>query len=246
MRCARSRSTQKWFLVRCGSLSLLNTHRKYDWTQPPSICINQGRNPLPPSRCTVLDCLSRSLFLCWHLPLVACIRRLHTNRGSVFLVCVFATTLQHAARTFLPSRFNCGSSPPHQDTKHPPRMSRVEREALFHKCANTMTSESISSWFLRAPGHRIYRDNVIDWLLWALFSARTTEILEEWEQELDYYITVMGEYVGYPLRPGGESEIQCLRLTLDPVHMVHRPFVWYMVRYPTCKDPSPLLYPVSR
>ncbi|KAI0245885.1 hypothetical protein BJV78DRAFT_1259315 [Lactifluus subvellereus] len=116
-----------------------------------------------------------------------------------------------------------------RDTKHPPRMSRAEREALFHKCANSMTSESISSWFVSAPGRRVCRDNVIDWLLWALFSARTSEVLEEWEQELDYYISVMGEYLGYPLSPGGKSEMQCLRLTLDPVHMVHRPFVWYMI-----------------
>jgi hypothetical protein len=124
----------------------------------------------------------------------------------------------------------CGSSSP-QDADHPPRMSRAEREALFHKCADTMTSESISGWFLRPSGRRICRDNVIDWLLWSLFSARTTEIQQEWEEELDYYITTMGDYVGYPLEPGSKSDIQCLRLTQDPIHMVHRPFLWYMVRF---------------
>jgi hypothetical protein len=95
-----------------------------------------------------------------------------------------------------------------------------------------MTSESISNWFLCARGLRICRDNVVDWLLWALFSAHRTEILEEWEQELDRYITVMAEHVGYSFGPDGKSEIQALRLTLDPVPMVHRPFVWYMVRFP--------------
>ncbi|KAF8470419.1 hypothetical protein DFH94DRAFT_637653 [Russula ochroleuca] len=125
---------------------------------------------------------------------------------------------------YLPRRFYL-----QQDAKHPPRMSRAEREALFHKCADTMTSESISGWFLRSPGRQIWRDNVVDWLLWALFSVRNSDTHSEWEDELDYYITVMGEHVGYPLRPGSNPEMQCLRLTMDSVHMVHRPFVWYMI-----------------
>ncbi|KAI0293585.1 hypothetical protein BC826DRAFT_1186041 [Russula brevipes] len=82
-----------------------------------------------------------------------------------------------------------------QDAKYPPRMSRAEREALFYKCANSMTSESISGWFIRSPGEHICRDNVADWLLWALFSARKNDALPEWEEELDSYITVMGSYL---------------------------------------------------
>ncbi|KAI9511086.1 hypothetical protein F5148DRAFT_1274424 [Russula earlei] len=113
--------------------------------------------------------------------------------------------------------------------RHPPRMSRAEREALFHKCAESMTAESISGWFIRSPGGQLWRDNVVDWLLWALFSSRTHDTLREWQDELDYYIAVMGEYVGYPLRPGANPEMQCLRLTMDPVPMVHRPFIWYML-----------------
>lgn len=111
-------------------------------------------------------------------------------------------------------------------------MSRPEREALFHKCAESMTSESITGWFLRSPGLHISRDNVIDWLLWALFSVRNRDTNPEWEDELEYYISFMGEYVGYPLVAGSNPEIQCLRLTMDPVPMVHRPFIWYIVSFP--------------
>jgi pimeloyl-ACP methyl ester carboxylesterase len=107
-------------------------------------------------------------------------------------------------------------------------MPRAERDALFHKCANSMTPESITNWF-RAPGGRVLRDNVADWLLWALFSARSTAALEEWEEELDSYISVMGDYVGYPISRGSNLDMQCLRPTMDPVHMVHRPCIWYMV-----------------
>ena len=117
-------------------------------------------------------------------------------------------------------------------------MSRAEREALFRRCANSMTSQSITGWFLRSPGRQIWRDNVVDWLLWALFSARTGDANREWEEELDYYVTVMGDYVGYTLRPGTDSEMHCLRLTLDPVRMLHRPFVWYMASlFPSTQIP---------
>ncbi|KAI9446067.1 hypothetical protein H4582DRAFT_1903212 [Lactarius indigo] len=125
---------------------------------------------------------------------------------------------------YLPRRFRL-----QRDAEHPPRMSRAERDALFHNCANSMTPESITNWFIRAPGLRVLRDNVADWLLWALFSARSNEVLEEWEEELDYYISVMGDYVGYPIGRGSNSEMQCFRLTFDPVYMVHRPFIWYTI-----------------
>ena len=109
-------------------------------------------------------------------------------------------------------------------------MSRAERDTLFHKCASSMTPESITNWFLRSPGRRVLRENVADWLLWALFSARSTEALQEWEEELDSYISVMGGYIGYPIGRGINFDMQCLRPTMDPIHMIHRPFIWYMVR----------------
>jgi hypothetical protein len=52
-----------------------------------------------------------------------------------------------------------------------------------------MTPESITNCFLRAPGGKpgghVLRDNVADWLLWTLFSARSTEVLDEREEELE-------------------------------------------------------------
>ena len=93
-----------------------------------------------------------------------------------------------------------------------------------------MTPESITNWFRCTPGRRVLRDNAAEWLLWALFSARSTEVHREWEEELDSYISVMGDYVGYPIGRGINFDMQCLRPTMDPVHMVHRPFIWYMVR----------------
>jgi hypothetical protein len=93
-----------------------------------------------------------------------------------------------------------------------------------------MTPESIANWFRCTPGRRVLRDNAADWLLWALFSARSAEVHREWEEELDSYISVMGDYVGYPIGRGINFDMQCFRPTMDPVNMVHRPFIWYMAR----------------
>ncbi|TFY74959.1 hypothetical protein EWM64_g9053, partial [Hericium alpestre] len=39
----------------------------------------------------------------------------------------------------------------------------------------------------------------------------------------------MVKVLGYPLDKGSNPNLQCLRLTLDPVIMVHRPLLWYMI-----------------
>ena len=108
-----------------------------------------------------------------------------------------------------------------------------------------MTPESITNWFRCTPGRRVLRDNVAEWLLWGLFSARSTEVLKEWEEELDSYISVMGGYVGYPIGRGINFDMQCLRPTMDPVHTIHRPFIWYMARISSHQTPFCCSLPFS-
>lgn len=76
------------------------------------------------------------------------------------------------------------------------------------------------------------RDNAADWILWALFSTHQGEYTEEWEEEINEYLDMFAERLGRPLAQGRDAKIQCMRLTLDPVVMCHRPFLWYMVRLP--------------
>jgi len=37
------------------------------------------------------------------------------------------------------------------------------------------------------------------------------------------------DMIGYKLEDGWNSGVQCMKVTLDPVKMLHRPFLWYMV-----------------
>ncbi|THH13832.1 hypothetical protein EW146_g6434 [Bondarzewia mesenterica] len=112
--------------------------------------------------------------------------------------------------------------------QHPFRMSQTERRELFDKCAKIMSARSMERWFSQTSS-RVTRDNVTDWLLWALFSTHSGEILNEWQEELDHYTTVFAEVLGYPLERGSNTDLKTMRLTLDPVVMIHRPLLWYMI-----------------
>ncbi|EIM92937.1 uncharacterized protein STEHIDRAFT_90320 [Stereum hirsutum FP-91666 SS1] len=114
-------------------------------------------------------------------------------------------------------------------TIHPQLLPRAERRALFEKCSQKMSEATIRPWFLQTESGRIMRDNAADWILWALFSTHEGEYTEEWEEEINEYLEMFAERLGRPLAQGRDANIKCMRLTLDPVVMCHRPFLWYMI-----------------
>ncbi|KAH7909220.1 hypothetical protein BJ138DRAFT_992178, partial [Hygrophoropsis aurantiaca] len=110
---------------------------------------------------------------------------------------------------------------------HPPVSNREDRRALFEKCSNYLTSaEYPSGWFFSLD---FRRQNVAEWVLWALFSATPDNCLDEWEEEVADYITAVEDVLGRKLESGRSTETRCMRLTFDPVVTVHRPLVWYMI-----------------
>ena len=73
---------------------------------------------------------------------------------------------------------------------------------------------------------------MVDWLLWALFStAREKTNIEEHQEELAGYIESIEKHLGTSLKPGrsDSAELRSMRITLDPVKMLHRPLLWYFV-----------------
>lgn len=71
----------------------------------------------------------------------------------------------------------------------------------------------------------------MDWLLWALFStSREQTNIEEHQEELMGYIESIERLLGTPLEPGrSNAQLRSMRITLDPVKMLHRPLLWYFV-----------------
>ncbi|OJA13591.1 hypothetical protein AZE42_02725 [Rhizopogon vesiculosus] len=110
---------------------------------------------------------------------------------------------------------------------HPDIHTREHRRILFQRCSDHLAvSDHLSGWFLSAD---FKRDNVVDWLLWALFSSTRDNCLVEWEDELEEYISMVEAITGRNLEPGYNAGAQCMRLTIDSVPMLHRPFIWYLI-----------------
>ncbi|KAI0771077.1 Alpha/Beta hydrolase protein [Trametes elegans] len=117
-----------------------------------------------------------------------------------------------------------------KDAIHPPLPSRAEREALFAKCfARVRDSEMASGWFFCARPDGIKRDNMVEWLLWALFGSHREGLQEEWAEELQGYLQKMDSLLGREMEEGWDNTVRCMKITLDPVHAIHRPLLWYFI-----------------
>ncbi|KAF5378352.1 hypothetical protein D9615_008760 [Tricholomella constricta] len=124
-------------------------------------------------------------------------------------------------------------------TYSPPALTKAERKALFAKCCTDLGIAHLIAdapyprgWFLTrgAPDKKLRRQDVVDWLLWALFPSSPGGAQEEWREELDSYVATVEGLLGETLDDDvGESGVKIMRLTLDPVQTVHRPLAWYAI-----------------
>jgi len=112
---------------------------------------------------------------------------------------------------------------------HPSLASRDERRRLFKLCQQNIPDPNryLSMWFKDAPASEIKKENVKDFFRWAILN--TSDIDPKDEEELDEYIEGLEATLGRCLEPG-RGNAECIRLTLDPVDIRHRPLIWYMVK----------------
>ena len=113
--------------------------------------------------------------------------------------------------------------------KHPPLEPTEERQRIFQKCYDTIADPEayLTKWFLNAPLSAIRRENVKEFFCWALFNRDAWG--PEDEEELEGYVDRIEELLCSKIRPG-RGPAKALRLTLDPVNILHRPLLWYTVR----------------
>jgi len=116
---------------------------------------------------------------------------------------------------------------------HPPVNPRPRRRALFDRCLSHLPDPEkfLADWFQLSSSLDVKRDNYIDWVLWALFATDRRGVVDDpsIEEELNEYLTMIENKMGRKLEPGRNSSIKPMRLTLDPVVMLPRPMVWYVV-----------------
>ena len=114
------------------------------------------------------------------------------------------------------------------EAQHPPPLSRQDRRELFALCNQNIPDVEtyLQMWFLGAPAETIKRDNVKEFFLWAFFNRDGLPGKDD--GELEEYIVATERLLGRKIEEGRGSAV-CLRLTLDPVTMLHRSLLWYWV-----------------
>lgn len=70
-----------------------------------------------------------------------------------------------------------------------------------------------------------------EFIQWAFFN-RGGDAGDD-EEELEEYVAAYETLVGRKFEPG-RGKAESLRLTLDPIDMLHRSLAWYMVRMALC------------
>lgn len=115
-----------------------------------------------------------------------------------------------------------------EPAEHPPIPSRELQSLLFQRCKETISDpgEFLRKWFLGADLKDIKWENVKDFYRWGFLNAADEHAAHD--EELDVYVQGIEDVIGRKLEPGRGSA-KCIRLTIDPVKMIHRPIVWYFV-----------------
>lgn len=175
----------------------------------------------------------------------ACIHLLHSIAPASLLYCAAAlTVLPHDYRLptvlelwlaaealfftcfFIPWRWTL-----QHDAVHPPRTPSERRKAFDRVKSNIGDPERyLCGWFKGAKFEDIGREDVKTFLAWAFFDRDCggEEQDEQDNEEIEEYVLEVEAMLGKKLRPG-KGPAKSLRLTLDPVDMLHRSLLWYTV-----------------
>ena len=111
-----------------------------------------------------------------------------------------------------------------------------------------------TGWFFFVDSALIKRDNMVDWLLWAIFGTHRDGLRDEWTDEIEGYLKNIEELFGHKIDDGRAHTVGSMKVSLDRVDTVHRPLFWYLVsrthlhehrdRALTCSRSLPLSIPI--
>ncbi|OLN85551.1 hypothetical protein CCHL11_05807 [Colletotrichum chlorophyti] len=147
---------------------------------------------------------------------------------SIFIEVIAAIEVLFYVLFFLPYKWRLQNFKPYK----PPPMSRTQRAQLFHKALSLVPDgeEFVRKWMLNAHMEDIRRENLKDWLLWALFEHDSTagRPTKDIDTEIEGYIDLAEEKFGIKLK-SGRGTAEALRLSFDPVIIQHRSLFFYTV-----------------
>ncbi|KAF7359129.1 AB hydrolase-1 domain-containing protein [Mycena sanguinolenta] len=157
--------------------------------------------------------------------LLACAATRRILVSPVLLALAACEALFYAVFFFRWRRFNKKIIP------LPPRLTRSQRRDLFNRSAAHITPDHFLGWFL-PPNSDIKRENVEEWILWAMFVSTPEHASPEWDEEIEEYMLIVEKSLGRKLEPGRVPGVKSLRLSFDPIQALHRPLILYIVQFP--------------
>jgi len=109
-----------------------------------------------------------------------------------------------------------------------PRSSFVLR--IFRRLSDSSSSlktknsiqDFIRGWFFDIPFSRIKKDNLVEFLTWAMYSKHTEELEREERKEIEIVFEYVDERHGITFSDGYDKDVKCARLNLEPVEPIHR------------------------
>ena len=89
-------------------------------------------------------------------------------------------------------------------------------------------ADALAHRFNHAPWESLRRQNVIVWLSWSCFNLPYEQVQtnEKWHDFLISSLEMLEARTGTTFPEGFDPSIEMLRLTLDPVNVSHRSFVF--------------------
>lgn len=123
----------------------------------------------------------------------------------------------------------------------PPRTALKVLSVALHRALNpaadsreeekALTLLKLRRWFYHAPVEDIKADNVREWLAWAFGGSELEQCQQDPERKalVEEGLKLVEERCNVRFQPGYNPRVKSLRLTLDKIKTLHRPFGYYVV-----------------
>ncbi|KAI7864511.1 Alpha/Beta hydrolase protein [Spinellus fusiger] len=120
-------------------------------------------------------------------------------------------------------------------------MPKESRQVLFNNCIEAIDDieQWVTGWYYDATTienpkfEDIKKDNLYEWLAGSLWNDYLENIITNPEDaaELQYYTEYTEKSFNVKFTEGRNSNIRCIRMTLDKIEAVHRPLFFYVSLY---------------
>jgi hypothetical protein len=85
----------------------------------------------------------------------------------------------------------------------------------------------IEGWFLDEPIIRVHYGNMASWSSWAFFGKDVKHMTEQEVHDNNEIVDYIERMCKWKFPPGFNADLPALRVTLDPIFVTQRPFIFY-------------------